>query len=248
MPQEKSVEDRPVLGVRARARVELTRAIVETARRHLAQDGPANLSLRAVARELGMVSSAVYRYVPSRDDLLTLLIIEAYDALGAAAEKAEAKVPRTDLDGRFVAVGRAVRTWAIEHPHEYALIYGSPVPGYAAPQDTIAPATRVPAILIGVLADAVAAGVYDPAAAPEVPAAVRRSLGPVRAAIPDVVPDDLVVRGIMAWSTLLGLVSMEQFGQFHNVLAEAASQREAFFTEALRRTSAVTTRTPAPRP
>ena len=240
-------EDRP-LGVRARARAELTRAIVGTARRQLAEVGPVNLSLRAVARELGMVSSAVYRYVSSRDDLLTLLIVDAYDALGAAAEKAEAKVPRADLDGRFVAVAKAVRTWALEHPHEYALVYGTPVPGYAAPQDTIGPATRVTSLLVGVLVDAVATGAYRPDAAPAVPPAVHRALAPVRAAIPEEIPDDLILRGLMSWASLVGAVSLELFGQFQNVLADTASQREAFFTETMRRTAAVSRGAAAPAP
>src|ERR1700754_758209 len=90
-------------GTRARVRAELTREIVDVARRHLASEGAAALSLRAVARELGMASSAVYRYFPSRDDLLTTLIVEAYDALGTAAEKAEAAAPRTDLRARWRA-------------------------------------------------------------------------------------------------------------------------------------------------
>ena len=74
---------------RERARAELTREIKETARRHLAEHGAAALSLRAVAREIGMVSSAVYRYFPSRDDLLTALLVDAYDAVADAAEEAE---------------------------------------------------------------------------------------------------------------------------------------------------------------
>src|SRR6185503_7083154 len=94
-----------------RARAALTREIADTARRHLAVDGAAGLSLRAVARELGMASSAVYRYFPSRDDLLTALIVEAYDALGTAAEEAEATAPRADLRARLQAVCGAVRRW-----------------------------------------------------------------------------------------------------------------------------------------
>lgn len=237
--QTGTTADRPAPGVRARARAELTRAIVDTARRHLADAGPAALSLRAVARDLGMVSSAVYRYVASRDDLLTLLIVDAYDALGEAAEQAEARVPRDDLDGRFTAVGHAVRAWALAHPHEYALIYGSPVPGYAAPQDTVGPATRVPTLLIGTLVDAIADGVYDPAGAPPVPPGVHDALAPVRAAIPPEVPDDLVVGGLMAWTYLFGAVSFELFGQRHNVVADDVALREAFFSEELRRIAGV---------
>src|SRR5690348_15569859 len=129
--------------IRARVRAEMIDEIKATARRHLAVDG-ANLSLRAVARDLGMVSSAFYRYFASRDDLLTALIIDAYDALGDAAERAEAAADRADLRGRWLTTCRAVRGWALDHPPEYALIYGSPVPGYRAPQDTIPPATRIP--------------------------------------------------------------------------------------------------------
>src|SRR5947207_15382093 len=109
---------------RERVRAELTREITETARRHLATEGAAGLSLRAVARDLGMVSSAIYRYFPSRDDLLTALIIDGYNAVGAAVEAAEGAVPRLDFPGRWFATCRALRAWALAHPHEYALVYG----------------------------------------------------------------------------------------------------------------------------
>src|SRR5688572_33118913 len=99
--------------LRARVRAEMIDEIKATARRHLAADG-ANLSLRAVARDLGVVSSAIYRYFPSRDDLLTALILEAYDGLGAAVEAAEAAVAdRADLRARWFAVGRSARAWAL---------------------------------------------------------------------------------------------------------------------------------------
>src|SRR5512139_2075019 len=139
---------------RDRARAELTNEIKEAARRQLAADGAAKLSLRAVARELGMVSSAVYRYFPSRDELLTALIIDAYDALGAAVEVADQSPPATAVYDRWRAACSAVRTWARAHPHEYALIYGSPVPGYEAPKDTVAPASRSGLVLVGIVRDA----------------------------------------------------------------------------------------------
>ena len=218
---------------RERARAEITREIVETARAHLAVEGAAGLSLRAVARDLGMVSSAVYRYVPSRDDLLTRLIVDAYNSLGDATEAAESAVRRSDLRGRWLAVCHASRDWALARPQEWSLIYGSPVPGYAAPTDTIAPASRTTALLIGILADLEAAGgVTDPH---PVPRQVRAALAPVRAAFPADVPDDLVVRGLMAWSDLIGTISLEINGQFHNVLADPS----AYFDHAMRRIAAV---------
>lgn len=148
-----------VRGARERARIEVTAAIKDEARRQLAAEGAAKLSLRAVARELGMVSSALYRYFPSRDELLTALIVDAYDSVGEAAESAHRtadpgpSTPAAHL-ARWVAVACAVRSWALEHPHEYALIYGSPVPGYTAPQATIGPASRVGRVLIAVVEDA----------------------------------------------------------------------------------------------
>ena len=141
-------------GIRERARAEITAEILAAARRQLATEGAPGLSLRAVAREVGMVSSAVYRYVASRDDLLTMLIIESYESLGAAVEAASARARRRAPAHRFLAAARAVRSWAIEHPHEYALLYGSPVPGYAAPETTIGPASRTTLALVGIVADA----------------------------------------------------------------------------------------------
>ncbi len=214
---------------RARAREELTREIVETARIHLTSDGAAGLSLRAVARDLGMVSSAVYRYFPSRDELLTTLIIDAYNSLGETAEQAEAAVKRTDLNGRWLATSRAARNWAVERPHEWALIYGSPVPGYQAPQETVVPATRVTSLLIGILIDAYTTG-QTPTPLP-VPRAVHASIAPVRDDIPQGIPDDLIIRGLMAWSQLLGVISMELNGQFHNVLTDT----DAYFQTAMHR-------------
>src|SRR5450759_3714788 len=138
---------------RQRARAELTSEIKAEARRQLAAEGAQRLSLRAVARELGMASSALYRYFPSRDDLLTALIIDAYDAIGESAERSGAALRAADIRGRWRACCHAVRDWALAHPHEYALIYGSPVPGYQAPPETVASAIRVSAVLGGLLAD-----------------------------------------------------------------------------------------------
>ena len=143
---------------RERARAEITAEILDAARGYLATDGAPALSLRAIARDLGMASSALYRYFKSRDELLTRLIIDAYDALGAAAEVAEATIDRNDLAGRFATTCSAVRAWALAHPNEYALIYGSPVPGYAAPADTVRPASRVTRLLLRIIVEAAAAG------------------------------------------------------------------------------------------
>jgi AcrR family transcriptional regulator len=219
-------------GTRARVRAELTREIAEAARRHLASDGAAALSLRAVARELGMASSAVYRYFPSRDDLLTALIVDAYDALGVAAEQADAAAPRDDLRARWRATCRATRAWAVAHPHEYALVYGSPVPGYAAPEVTIGPASRVGRVLCRLLADGAEAGVLDPAdGAPGSDATLAPGIEE-RMGLPAQGPDStLATRAILAWTSLFGVISFELFGHTHNVVAD----HERFFDDAIDR-------------
>jgi AcrR family transcriptional regulator len=197
-------------GIRARAREETTRAILDEARRQLAADGAAALSLRAVAREVGMVSSAVYRYVASRDELLTRLIVEAYDAVGERAEVA--RDPAATPRAQWRAVWRAVRTWAHEHPAEYALIYGTPVPGYAAPAETIPAAGRVGVVLAAIVAEHGRA----PAGA--------ATVGVVRDDVLPGLPPALVVPAVAAWTQLFGTVGFELFGQYENVVVD----REAY--------------------
>ncbi|HEY0952589.1 TetR/AcrR family transcriptional regulator [Nocardioides sp.] len=201
---------------RAENRLEITRAIQETARRHLAEVGPAALSLRAIAREVGMVSSAVYRYFPSRDDLLTALIVEAYDEIGAAVEAADAGVRRrSDLAERFTAVCHAVHDWARANPHEYALLYGSPVPGYAAPETTIPSAARVPGTLLRIAEESERAAQELGAPTRAVSAREHRALGGVRPALDVDLSDERLVRWLMAWKTLFGHTSMELYGHMH---------------------------------
>ncbi|MFD8965544.1 TetR/AcrR family transcriptional regulator [Streptomyces sp. NPDC059568] len=224
-----------IRGARERARTEVTAAIKDEARRQLAAEGAARLSLRAVARELGMVSSALYRYFPSRDDLLTALIVDAYDAVGSAAEGALAAgdlvasaAEPVDHVGRWTAVCAAVRAWALAHPHEYALIYGSPVPGYSAPQLTVAPASRVALALISIAEDAHRAGDITP---PALSDELRPEAERLTAQFGFGLPPEVVAALVASWAQLFGLISFEVFGQF-NKLVEA---RDELFAQATRR-------------
>ncbi len=213
-------------GLRARVRAELTEEIKAIARRQLATTG-ADVSLRAVARELGMVSSAMYRYFASRDELLTALIIDGYHALGSVAERGDAAVGRTDLTGRFMAVGRAVRAWAVAHPAEYALLYGSPVPGYQAPRDTVEPAARVALVFGDILRDAQNQGRFAADPPVRLPEHVRTDLhraasGPVFHGIPEPVVD----RAIAAWVQLFGVINFELFGHLVGTIDHAEDYYE----------------------
>ncbi|GIG71588.1 TetR/AcrR family transcriptional regulator [Phytomonospora endophytica] len=218
---------------RERARAELTQAIKDTARRQLADVGSRALSLRAVARELGMVSSAVYRYFASLDELFTALIMDAYNAVGEQAELAdtEAREAGATPAERWLAVSRAVRAWAIAHRHEYELLYGTPIPGYAAPQDTIAAASRTPFTLVRICNDAIAEGATFPADRPTV--------------TPDLFDENMTGlvndptfaypgRIVLAWSGLIGVITFELFGQFNGVITDFA----AYFDYTARATAA----------
>ncbi len=196
---------------RERVRAEITAEITAAARRQLGEVGAAALSLRAVAREVGMASSAVYRYFPSRDDLLTRLIIDGYDALGAAAEAADD--PAAPPDRRWSAVCAAVRDWALAHPHEYALLYGSPVPGYVAPRDTVPAASRVGIVLGRILGDAARAGLLTGDGGVREPGLLGDAAVEVLGQREPAVDDAVRVRALLAWSALFGTVSFELFGQ-----------------------------------
>ncbi len=223
MAAKKTLDAEPTAGgVRARVRAELTAEIKAAAGRQMTESGASGLSLRAIARELEMASSAIYRYFASRDELLTALIIDAYDDLGSTVEAAVAEVADRDPVDRFVVLARAVRTWAITNPNQYALIYGSPVPGYAAPEATIASATRVPRALLALLLDG------HETETPIETDELAQALGGLVEFTGRSIEVEALARGVEVWAELFGLVSLELFGHFVNVVSDP----EVFFERA----------------
>lgn len=198
---------------RERARVDTMQRILESGRAQLAEHGAAALSLRAVARDLGMVSSAVYRYVANRDELLTALIVEGYQDLADVVE--DAAGGRAAPGRRFIALCAAIHHWARKNPHQYALLYGSPVPGYRAPQDTIVDAARVPVAAIQLVDAAWTAGeLADDAPMPAAGPALRRQAKDLAAALETALPERVLVRFAAAWTQVFGVISFDLFGQF----------------------------------
>ncbi|MEH6819446.1 MAG: TetR/AcrR family transcriptional regulator [Dietzia psychralcaliphila] len=153
------------MGKRDEARAQTVDRILAAAREEIARVGGVGLSMRSVAREVGMVSSAIYRYFPSREDLLTAMILESYRDLAGALHAAEADADIADDDGDAAAVNpdalsdaelwsrlaEALRGWGLRAPHEFQLIYGTPIPGYVAPPETIPAAGEVAAPFLGCL-------------------------------------------------------------------------------------------------
>lgn len=210
---------------RARARAQTIADIVRLGREQLAKQGAAALSLRAVARDLGVVSSAVYRYVESRDELLTLLLVDAYNELGDAVDAAVADCPEGNHRRRFHALAHAVRSWALQEPARYGLLFGGPVPGYEAPAErTTGPGTRVVRALIRIVDNAYRNGSKDAPAGPGAGGAgqpgppvvpvLHEDFQALRDGLDVALPDELLARGTLVWTALFGAVSFEVFGQY----------------------------------
>ncbi|MGW2638945.1 WHG domain-containing protein [Streptomyces sp. NPDC001348] len=202
--------------------------IKTTARRLLEKLGAGGLSLDAVAREGGLTAADVEAVFPRRDDLLTALVIDAYNASAAVMEQADraASDSGAPAGARLLAVTRALRRWSFAHPAEFALIYGSPVPDYHAPQDTVPPASRTPAVLAAIVRSALEAGELTPprrtVPGPPLllPAAVELFGG-----VPEAPFSDIVERGIVLWSNLVGLLVFQVFSRTH----DSVRDQSAFF-------------------
>lgn len=186
------------------AREETLRRIKALALEQLGRAGAAELSLRAIAREIGIVSSAIYRYFASRDELLTALIIDAYDDLADALERAGT----TGRDGRtrWLGVCAGFRAWALAEPHRFALIYGTTIPGYRAPQDTVAPAARVVRAFLAPATDAC------PAETPRLGRRFRTQLAATGQALAVNVEDPALVVLLGAFARVIGLLTLELGG------------------------------------
>lgn len=192
---------------RALAHAEVRRRILEVAREHVATQGAGQLSLRAVVKEVGMVSSAIYRYFPSRDALVTALLLESYESLAQALEASPRDGSTRD---RFLALAHSLVSWSQARPAEFSLLYGTPVPGYVAPPETVEPAARVMRPFLEVLAS------VDPA--PETPVPVPSSLSAqargLASALDIPLAESSVLALMAALSILIGALTLQLDGHF----------------------------------
>lgn len=211
---------------RARARELMLGEIKQQALAQLAAQGPAELSLRAVARELGLVSSGLYRYYASRDELLTALIVDSYLDLAKTLETSDHAVAAGRYRRRWLRRCAALRDWGRGQPHRFQLIYGSPVPGYSAPAETIAPAAAVIKAMLSPLNDAAAAGALT-----AVPPPRSRVLGRQLAGVVDSFELQLdpaaLNRAVGGIATVIGLLTLELGGH----LVGGFDPADALFTD-----------------
>ena len=192
---------------RERQRAATIEEIKDTARQHMVQKGASAISMRAIAREMGMTAPALYRYYESRDELVTALIVDAYHALARALEEALAEIPTSNHTERIRMAGRAYRDWALGSPQEYSLIFGTPIPGYAAPMEITGPAAgKSLAVLIQVLDTAYQDGVLP---VDELSPELMELVDPWMGKFEYQGPPAVIHLTLACWAQIHGLVSLE---------------------------------------
>jgi len=215
------VEAKP-LSRRDRQRQATVTEIKDLARAQFAASGPGALSLRAIAREMGMASSALYRYFASYDELISALCVDAYDAAADALTEARDAQPADDPARQWWAIGHAHRRWALANPSDFALIFGTPIPGYQAPAEVTGPAAgRFSIVPAAVYAAAVETGAADPNHTQVPPTTqtgklLRDLLGEAAAGY----PAQLAGIVINALASLRGYLMAEIFGRLPHLIAD----------------------------
>lgn len=192
--------------------INLQEAIKATAWQYIAEYGAPALSLRAIARTLGITAPAIYNYYPDRDALVTALIIDAYTSFGNAQIAARDAFAEDDIIGRLHAIGHAYRQWALAHPQRYQLIFGAPVPGYVAPMDQVFPsAVRAFGVLVSVVEAARRAGTLRADSFPPIKPGYETALEEWKRFGNDADVLSLSV-ALLIWARVHGLVSLEIAG------------------------------------
>jgi AcrR family transcriptional regulator len=203
-----------VLNRRERLRAQTTDEIRDMAREHLVKHGPQGVSLRAVARDVGLSAPALYRYFPSLDHLITDLIVTCIDELTGQLQTARDALDAEDVRARLAAVSRAFRWWAVRHPAEFALVFGSPVPGYAAPAGgpTAAAGRRFGAVFAGLFAEFWARQPFPVPTPDELAPRLTRSLSGYYETVGDGLPPGAAAVFLQCYTRLYGIIAMEVFG------------------------------------
>ncbi|QNE17771.1 TetR/AcrR family transcriptional regulator [Kribbella qitaiheensis] len=207
---------------RARLRAETADEIKATALKALTTGGAAAISLRAIARDMGMTAGAIYSYFDTRDALITALMVDIHNSLADAETVALEGVPADDPGARLQAIALAYREWAVGNAEEFRLIYGDAVPGYEVPSE--GPAREAAHRACALLTDIVALGWPAAAAAQQVNSASWSDFDPTLARLVQQshpgLPPEAVAVSIQIWGRLHGMVTLEIYGQLSNLTVD----------------------------
>lgn len=204
--------------------IDMLSQIKSVARRQMAEHGTAGLSLRGIARELGITAPAIYNYFPRLDDLITALIVDAFTDLADAIRAAEATETSELCGPKIIASCLAYRKWAIAHPTDFQLIYGNPIPGYVAPAEITVPLARRPFDgLYRLFLQAYKSGeLVIPTAYLPVPPSIAAHFAASPPAPPDGFPEVLLCLLMSGWARIHGMVMLELFGHLPPVVGDTA--------------------------
>ncbi|MEP7293499.1 MAG: TetR/AcrR family transcriptional regulator [Chloroflexota bacterium] len=213
--------------IREQQREATIEAIKAAARAHMKAEGTAAISLRAIARALDVTAPALYRYFTNRDDLITDLLLDAFNGMADAVVAAAAAQPRAAYAERLIAVTMEYRAWALQNPLDFQLIYGNPIPGYVAPPEITVPAARRPFdLVVGILSEALAAGALKP------PMTVEQLPPSVTAFLQNLIGTDgypelpiVLYISVVGWTRIHGMVMLELFENTQAVVGDT----EAFY-------------------
>jgi AcrR family transcriptional regulator len=208
-------------------RHEIAEEIKAVARQQMRAKGTAGLSLRAIARQLEITAPAIYNYFPSLDDLITALIVDAFSDLAAAMRAAAEAAPAPPYAGRILSTTLAYREWALQHPVDFQLIYGNPIPGYQAPAEITGPLARKPFenLFITFMQAHAAGELVIPEEYRQVPDSVSAHIEAWKVRTGFQMPNPLFYLLIVGWSRIHGMVMLELFHHSQPTIGDG----EAFY-------------------
>jgi len=214
---------------RDRLRAATVREIKDTARAMLVAEGPQGLTLRAIAREMGMSAPALYRYFPSRDELVEGLIAELFDEVSTGMETARDASPDDPVPLKLAAVSRAFRSWAVSHPAEFSLLFGNGIGGEARQPGRLQDEAgqRFGSIFSGLIAQIYLDKPFPIPADDEIDDALRAQLAEYGRKLPVPLPVGVTQVFLSCWIRLYGIVSMEAFGHLRFALEDVHPMFEA---------------------
>ncbi|RFS84910.1 TetR/AcrR family transcriptional regulator [Actinomadura spongiicola] len=220
---------------RDRLRAATVREISETARRILVEQGPEAVTLRAIAREMGMTAPALYRYFDSHGELLRHVVGDIFTELTGELHDAIHQVTPGDMSGKFLAVSRQFRRWALSHPREYGLLFGAPVRGRATDQERAdfaeECARRFGWTFMNLFLELWRKKPFPIPADDEIDPVLRPQLRRYRDEIGVELPLGVIQQFLKCWIRLQGGVSLEAFGHLDFSLDDAEPMFELMLRE-----------------
>ena len=221
------------LSRRDRVRAETTDEIKQTARTILVEQGPEAVTLRAIARAMGMTAPALYRYFGSHEDLIRHVVGDIFTEIGGDIDAAIQAVGDGDMTGKMIAACREFRRWGLAHQAEFGLLFGTPLPSLEAAHDDLVAecAGKFSGVFFALFFELWRKHPFPIPADDEIDPTLRAQLAHYRDALGVDLPLGAGLTFLRCWVRLYGMVSLEVFGHLHFALADASPMFEITLSE-----------------